>query len=194
VDPTERVELTPWRPEWADEFASLATELHGILEMHVRRIDHIGSTSVPHLPAKDIIDIQIIVETLDNPNLLDALGKAGYTQRTQPWNLRDHIPAGWEGDVHGWDKLVFAPPASARLCNVHVRVIGSPNERYALLFRDFLRSSESARAAWGHLKEALSSVTTNWSEYGSVKDPATDVLMVAAEQWARSDDWSVPTP
>jgi GrpB-like predicted nucleotidyltransferase (UPF0157 family) len=193
MDREAPVELSPWRPEWVAEFDSLATELNGLLGSDAQRIDHIGSTSVPELPAKDIIDVQVIVETLDEPRFTKVLDKAGYIQRTEPWNLRDHIPPGWEGDPREWAKLVFAPPSGARTSNIHVRLAGSPNERYALLFRDFLRSDRHARIAWGRVKAALSLATKNWSEYASAKDPATDVLMVAAEQWALSTTWSVST-
>jgi dephospho-CoA kinase len=78
------------------------------------------------------------------------------------------------------------------MSNVHVRMAGSPNERYALLFRDFLRADEAAREAWSRFKSALAQAAPTLSEYGAVKDPATDVLLALAEEWAEDTLWSVP--
>jgi hypothetical protein len=55
-------------------------------------------------------------------------------------------------------------------CNVQVRVSGSPNERYALLFRDFLRADASVRITWSRLKAELAKTAQDLSEYGAVKD------------------------
>ncbi len=97
------------------------------------RIDHIGSTSVPGLWAKDVIDVQVAVPELDSGRIVRALDPLGFAQRTDPWNMRDHIPAGWIGKPEAWSKLVFAPPERIS-ADVYVRLKGSPNERYALLF------------------------------------------------------------
>jgi GrpB-like predicted nucleotidyltransferase (UPF0157 family) len=63
------------------------------------RIDHIGSTSVPGLAAKDVIDMQVIVANLDRDAIVAALSEAQFIHKYAEWNLRDHIPAGWVGDV-----------------------------------------------------------------------------------------------
>ena len=72
---------------------------------------------------------------------------------------------------------------------MHVRAAGSPNERYALLFRDYLRSDEAARARWATVKAELAAATTTRDEYAERKDPLTDTLMVDAEAWAASTGW-----
>jgi GrpB-like predicted nucleotidyltransferase (UPF0157 family) len=192
MDLDERVVLSDWRPEWATDFEELAEVLNAALDGIAIRTDHIGSTSVPGLRAKDVIDVQVIVADLESDRIIQALELVGFEQRTMPWNLRDHIPAGWLGNPEGWSKLVFAPPNISRPSNVHVRRCGSPNERYALLFRDFLRASDEARDAWGRFKTQLAMATRNLSEYGAVKDPATDVLLALAERWATDTAWAVP--
>jgi dephospho-CoA kinase len=64
-------------------------------------------------------------------------------------------------------------------------VEGRANERYALLFRDYLRANDGARQAWAEFKRRLAShFATDLATYGQLKDPATDLLIVAAEQWA----------
>jgi dephospho-CoA kinase len=185
----ERVVLCAWREEWAADFGHLAALLQDALGHVALRVDHIGSTSVPGLAAKDVIDVQVVVAGLDRDAIVAALGKTGFTQRPGEWNQRDHVPAGWAGDAAGWDKLVFAPPSEHRAGNVHVRVAGRPNERYALLFRDFLRADSAARQAWGRFKAELAQRTGDLASYGAVKDPATDVLLAAAERWAEATGW-----
>jgi dephospho-CoA kinase len=85
---------------------------------------------------------------------------------------------------------VFSPAPGQRLSNVHVRVAGRANERYALLFRDYLRANAPARGAWALFKIRLAEVVPDPNSYGQVKDPATDVLLIAAEEWARQTRWT----
>jgi dephospho-CoA kinase len=192
MDLDDKAALSEWRSEWATDFALLAKELRAALGGLALRIDHIGSTSIPGLCAKDVIDMQVIVDDLDPEAIVGAMETIGFGHRDQGWNLGDHIPAGWTGNPNQWAKLVFGPPPGVRMCNVHVRVAGAPNERYALLFRDFLRDDASARIAWGRFKEQLAFATPTLRDYGAVKDPATDVLMSAAERWAMESDWAGP--
>jgi GrpB-like predicted nucleotidyltransferase (UPF0157 family) len=192
MDLDDWVVLSDWRPEWAADFDELAESLSAALDGIAIRIDHIGSTSVPGLRAKDVIDLQVVVAELESDRIIQALELVGFEQRTAAWNLQDHVPAGWVGNPEEWSKLVFAPPSTSRPSNVHVRRRGSPNERYALLFRDFLRADDGARDAWGRFKSQLAMATRNLSDYGAVKDPATDVLLALGERWATDSDWTVP--
>jgi dephospho-CoA kinase len=77
-----------------------------------------------------------------------------------------------------------APPS-----NVHVRVRGRANQRYALLFRDYLRADERAREAWGEFKRRLARHVSDLPAPGQIKDPATDVLVRAADSWADHVGW-----
>jgi GrpB-like predicted nucleotidyltransferase (UPF0157 family) len=188
------VVLSESRPEWPRDFEQMAQILASTFGDLALRVDHIGSTSVPGLPAKDVIDAQVVVRHLDNDRIMAAMNSVGYQQRTAAWNLRDHTPAGWSGAPNQWSKLVFVPPAQERDGNVHVRVAGAANERYSLLFRDFLRADGAARTAWARFKTQVALNTQTLSEYGGIKDPATDLLMSLAEHWAHENDWSVPQP
>lgn len=162
-----------------------------MLGAHVVRIDHIGSTSVPGLVAKDVIDVQVIVRSLhpEEP-LIDAFTRSGFALRKDDWNQQDHIPASGPPAAEMWRKLVFGSPPSDRPSNIHVRVLGAANERYALLFRDFLRANEGARQAWSEFKIRLAAAAADRETYGQVKDPATDVLLLAAEAWAAATRWT----
>ena len=188
---TVAIQLWEYQESWPREFDDLAFRLRRALGEHALAIDHIGSTAVPGLVAKPVIDAQVVVRSLAEQDSLVRLFRAvGFDLRSGEWNFRDHIPAGWTGDPAMWQKFVVAPKdAMSRPSNVHVRVAGSPNERYALLFRDFLRSHHEACRTWAAFKERLAASAATLPEYGQLKDPATDVLMTAAEQWAQLTAW-----
>src|SRR4030095_11323436 len=86
------VAIVDYDPTWPDQFEQLATALRRHLGDAVLAIDHIGSTAVPGLAAKDIIDIQVSVADLaDADRLAPAFPHAGYTAS----GLRlDHAPSG----------------------------------------------------------------------------------------------------
>lgn len=186
-DEVAPVAVLDHRPQWALEYAQLARTLHGALGEQARSVDHVGSTSVPGLAAKDCVDIQIGVEAIDAARHIALLGAIGFRCRPEPWN-RIEISGGQE-----CRKLVFAPPPGARACNVHLREEGGPNVRFALLFRDFLRADAAARDAWGAFKKRLALSVPDLADYGQIKAPATQVLMAAAERWAATIGWR-PVP
>jgi GrpB-like predicted nucleotidyltransferase (UPF0157 family) len=178
--------VKPYQATWPREFETLARRLTEALGSLAVRVDHIGSTSVPGLAAKDVIDVQVIVTSLQaTAAITEAMRRIGYQLRAGEWNLRDHVPAGWQGPDSEWDKLVFGPPGGERPTNVHVRVHGRANERYALLFRDYLRANRRARQAWDEFKLRLAShFPSDLATYGQLKDPATDLLIAAGDEWA----------
>ena len=176
------ISVVDYRSEWAREFEVIAEELRVVLGGRERHIDHVGSTSVPGLPAKDCIDIQIRVAALDD--VAPHLTKAGFRLRPEVWNQVE-VSSGQE-----CRKLVFAPAVGARTANVHVRLDGGPNARYALLFRDYLRVDEQARNGWGAFKQRLAVSVPDLMDYGQIKAPATEVLMAGAERWAVATNWS----
>lgn len=186
------IKLTEWQDSWANDFGELADRIRDAAGPSVVRVDHIGSTSVPGMTAKDIIDVQVIVRRLPDEQLEDGLLAAGFTRSPGDHELRDHVPDSWDGDPSAWDKRVFRPPAGTRPGNVHVRITGRPNERYALLFRDFLTADRGARKAWALFKQRLSRAVNDFNSYGQIKDPASDILMAAAERWAADTGWHPP--
>ncbi|WP_327294557.1 GrpB family protein [Streptomyces sp. NBC_01197] len=186
--PDERgqVAVVEYRPQWPMEFELLAGMLRDALGDLVLGVDHVGSTSVPGLPAKDCIDVQVRMTSIDEARDVPLLAVIGFRCRPEPWN-RVEVSGGQR--CH---KLVFAPPAGARSCNVHLREDAGPNARFALLFRAYLRADEDARRAWGAFKQRLALSVPDLSDYGQIKAPATEVLMAAAERWAADTGWSAP--
>jgi GrpB-like predicted nucleotidyltransferase (UPF0157 family) len=88
-----------------------------------------------------------------------------------------------------WEKRLWQSPSGAgRRVNVHVRVAGWPNQRYALLFRDYLRAHPGAAAAYARLKRELAHrLGDDLASYTQLKDPACDLVIVAAQDWAATD-------
>jgi GrpB-like predicted nucleotidyltransferase (UPF0157 family) len=182
-----RIVIDEYRAEWQDEFAAIEGVLRSALGPLALRIDHIGSTAVPGLPAKDIIDLQVTVDHFTH-ELEAAFLKAGYLRRTEIMN--DHQPPGASGEARDWEKQYYQPTAGVRPVHVHVRRAGSANGRYALLFRDYLRAHPGAAAAYAQIKRALAAHDpTDWDLYYDVKDPVCDITMAGAEEWARIVDW-----
>lgn len=179
--------MIPYQPAWPEEFRALGGILRNALGDHALRIDHIGSTSVPGLAAKDIIDIQITVQAL-GPAVAQPLHQAGY-ERIE--NItQDHLPPGSGSQMSDWTKWIFKPPAFQRPTNVHVRMAGRPNQRYALLFRDYLRAHPPAAQAYARVKNALAKYhALDVDAYYDIKDPVCDIIMGGAEIWAEQTQW-----
>jgi GrpB-like predicted nucleotidyltransferase (UPF0157 family) len=179
--------------DWPAEFAQIAHRLRASLGRLAVRIDHIGSTSVPNLPAKDIVDVQVTVETLDLEQLRPLFREVGFVH-SSTIGLSDHRPPGAVGPDEDWTKLLFTPTAGQRAAHVHVRVGGRPNQRYALLFRDYLRTHPTAAEAYAELKRRLAALGIDRGVYAETKDPACDLIMVAAEDWAIHSNWRPARP
>ena len=187
-----RIAIVPPDPRWPAEFRALAGPLQTALGGRALRIDHIGSTAIPDLPAKDIIDIQVTVAALDD-GLAAALAPLGYTRfGTIAW---DHVPPGHTDPPEEWAKQFYRPPAEQRPTNLHVRQAGRANQRYALLFRDYLRADPSAREAYAQIKQALARLhPDDVDAYYAVKDPVCDLIMRAAERWAVATGYTPGVP
>jgi len=142
------IEIHPPRQSWVDDFASLKQAILRAAPAGAA-IHHIGSTAVPGLAAKDIIDIQVSVDALD---LVDeaAFEQEGFKSRSI---VADHCPPGLDLAGDELKKLYFK--STGRPGNIHVREKGRFNQRYALLCRDFLRAHPTAAAAYGLIKQRL---------------------------------------
>lgn len=183
------IEIVEYQPRWQEEFRSLAREIRFVLGPLAQRIDHIGSTSVPGLAAKDRLDIQMtVVSSEDLDRALAALARAGFQPR--PGNVSDHVPPGASDSPNDWDKRFAAQRPNERAANIHIRVAGAANQRYPLLFRDYLRAHPRSAAAYAELKRRLAENLADINTYADVKDPACDLIIVAAESWAETTTWT----
>lgn len=185
------IEIVPYNEQWPHEFRHIAAKLRGALGDLALRIDHIGSTSVAGLAAKDVIDVQASImsfEVIEQVRM--ALESIGYAMRGG--FDHDHHPPRFTGADSEWEKRFFFPPAGQRRTNLHMRVLGRANQRYALLFRDYLRAHEDIAAAYAAVKLRLAHYHADDIEaYVDIKDPVCDVIMGGAERWAASVGWQV---
>jgi GrpB-like predicted nucleotidyltransferase (UPF0157 family) len=182
------IKIIPYQPAWRDDFLTIGRLLRDSLGKLALRIDHIGSTAVPGLAAKDIIDVQVTVARFER-SVEQALKRAGFTHLENI--TQDHLPPGSAGGAAEWLKWLYRPPAGQRPANIHIRQAGKANQRYALLFRDYLRANPAAAQAYAQVKEALVKYHPNdMDAYYDVKDPVCDIIISGAEVWAGSIQWT----
>ena len=178
--------MNDYNPMWPKEFEVLRLSLLEILGSLALRVDHIGSTSVPGLGAKDIIDIQVTVRELTS-EVKQRLVDAGYH-----WFeafRHDHVPLGEVDDPQLWAKFTFSQPKGQRRANVHLRIDGNPNQRYALLFRDYLRAHPNSAGTVELIKrEIVKRHADDEDAYYAIKDPVYDLIWDAAQEWAKQTD------
>jgi GrpB-like predicted nucleotidyltransferase (UPF0157 family) len=182
------IEIHPPSAAWPGDFLALKARLVDVMPTG-SLIHHIGSTAVPGLAAKDVIDIQVSVDRLDqvDPAAVVALG---FKQREMS-GIGDHCPPGMELPDAELTKLFFK--STGRAANVHVRERGRFNQRYALLCRDFLRSHPVAAQAYVLVKQNLvKHVGDDEGAYYDIKDPVFDIIVDGANEWAMRVGWTEP--
>lgn len=184
--------MAPPDPAWLLRFQ----HLRGVLAVAappgaVLRLDHIGSTAVPGLAAKPVIDIQATVRTEADLDDLDAwLPATGFILR--PGLVHDHTPAWLAGaPAADWVKrFARLDRDGVRQAHFHVRIQDRPNQRYPLLVRDFLRAHPRQAAAYAETKRRLAALAPDSDAYAVAKDPVADLLLAAAEDWAAATGWA----
>ena len=172
--------IAAYDPDWPALFQDLGRGLRGTLGLTALRIDHIGSTAVPGLAAKPVIDIQVSV---------GALEPAG--QFRMPLEL-----AGWtfRADNDDRTKRYFREAPGARRTHLHVRRAGSWSEQFALLFRDFLRACPERAAEYAAHKQALAArYGADREGYTVAKGPFIWATIQLADEWAKATGW-LPGP
>jgi dephospho-CoA kinase len=177
-----------YRADWPDRAAALAASLRGRLGPRAERVDHIGSTSIPGMAAKDILDMQVSVAGLEEAAAAFDEPLAGLGFEPSPYRF-DHIPAERDDDPRRWSKRLWLRRGRLGAVNLHVRRRGSPNERLALLFRDWFRAHPGAVAGYAAFKVALAAAVPDVEIYSDIKDPVVDVVIAAAEEWAAGTGW-----
>jgi dephospho-CoA kinase len=177
---TTDVPLVDPDPDWPAAAARLGARVSAAAGERGRGVAHIGSTAVPGMPAKDVIDLQLGVDSLDDADRVrDALAETGFPgrpdiDRDRPWPKRYHGGADPGRRVH-----------------LHVRVVGSPGWRHALLCRDWLRADPDAHAEYLALKRAsVVAASRDMPHYVDGKEPWFDAASPRAERWAVSSGWS----
>jgi dephospho-CoA kinase len=191
--------VVPYDRSWPDQARRIAARLNTACGHRALRIDHIGSTAVPGLDAKDVIDMQVTVASLgDADELAEALRSAGYVQR--PISADESKPdarstvAGINGsdDESLWQKRIHSSADPGRPTNVHLRVDGWPNQQFALLFVDWLAASPTARERYLAVKRDAERAD-DIEGYVTAKEPWFADAYGEAWAWADATGWE-PSP
>jgi dephospho-CoA kinase len=174
-------ELVPHNPAWRDDALRIIKRIEMACGERALRVDHIGSTAVPDMEAKDVIDIQITVASLDVADeLVGPITDAGYPRIeriTQDWPHTGHSAL--------WRKRIHCAADSGRPANVHIRVAGSPGQQFALLFRDWLRAIAGVQDEYVSVKRhALAA-----PDYAEAKEPWFADAYRRAWEWAEATGW-----
>lgn len=178
--------LVPADPSWPDQARRIVGRLQTACGHRALRIDHIGSTALPALDAKDVIDIQITVESLAVADeLAEPLLAAGYPRVEAITQDVAHTD-----DSTLWQKRIHASADPGRPTNVHLRVNGWPNQQFALLFVAWLRADVGARADYLAVKlEAEQVAGGDIARYADAKEPWFADAYRRAWEWADSTGW-----
>lgn len=140
---TRVVKIEPYDPEWGQEFNQIKSYLMGFIREQVVGIEHVGSTSVPGLAAKPIIDLDVVIESRDVlPEIIAQLKQAGY----------EH-----EGDLGIKGREVFQEVRNSEFLRHHLYVCTRDCRAYKehILFRDYLRADEQTKNKYARLKRDL---------------------------------------
>jgi len=178
--------LVPYDPEWPDDARRIINRLRMACGAKALRVDHIGSTAVPAMDGKDVIDVQVTVESLDVADeLAGVLTNVGYSRVE---GITSDVPH--DGDPALWRKRFHGAADPGRPANVHVRVDGWPNQQFALLFVDWLTANPGVREDYLTAKrKALGT-----ADYADAKEPWFLDAYWRARAWADSTGWHSPEP
>ncbi|WP_446663511.1 dephospho-CoA kinase [Flexivirga sp. B27] len=158
------------------------------LDDRVAGIDHIGSTSVPGLGAKDVIDLQLRVLDLDlatSDAFRDALRAAGFVDG----RLRTDTPHEWAPEPEVWRKAYFNGADPGTVFHLHVRPADGPGAQLALQFRDWLRANPAERDAYVAEKRRIAALHPGRTEadraaYPTAKEPWMAAALGRARAWS----------
>jgi GrpB-like predicted nucleotidyltransferase (UPF0157 family) len=171
------IEIVSYDPAWPRLFAELGRNLRDALGDVALRIDHIGSTAVPHLAAKPVIDVQVSVASFEPLQAFKGpLERLGFVYR---------------GDNPERTKRYFREPPGSRRTHLHVRRAGSFSEQWALLFRDYLRGHRGVAKEYEAVKRRLAArFPHDRAAYTQAKVPFMWQVIRQVDAWAQARDWA----
>ena len=160
------IELVDYDPQWPVEFAMLEDEIRRALGPRALAVEHVGSTSVPGLSAKPIIDILLVVaDSADEPAYVPPLQAAGYTLRIR------------EPDWHEHRMFRRRSPN----INLHVFSPDSPEVGRLLAFRDHLRADAADRELYETTKRRLARRQWKYTQdYADAKSEVVEEILARA--------------
>ena len=166
-----RIIIVDYDPAWPKQFEMHASIIAGALGDSALRIEHIGSTSVPGLAAKPIVDILgVVQDSTDESTYLPQLEAAGYVLRVREPEWNEH--------------RMFRTPKND--VHIHIYSAGCPEIRRNLIFRHRLRCNSDDRNRYEHTKRELA--MKEWPDGNAYADAKSDVIesIIAAAQPANA--------
>jgi GrpB-like predicted nucleotidyltransferase (UPF0157 family) len=163
----KEVVLAEYDPEWPKWFARAEEQIRGALGDAVLRLDHVGSTSVPGLAAKPLIDINLVVDdTTDEAANVPQLEALGYVLRVREPDWYEHRL------LRGYD-----PPV-----NLHVFPPGCEEIGRMLVFRDWLRTNDEDRELYARTKRELAAKEWKYVQnYADAKTAVVEEILARAQ-------------
>lgn len=173
----DHIIIAPYDPTWPRLFAELGESLRAALSAVAVRIDHIGSTSVPGLDAKPIIDVQISVASFEPREAFRVpMESLGFVHRAQNPDLT---------------KRYFREAPGTRRTHIHVRRAGSWGEQFALLFRDYMRTHPQEARRYAEMKYRLAQqYRDDRHGYTEAKGPFLWQTMAKVDRWNQETGWT----
>lgn len=170
------VQLVPYNPKWAELFDQEQKLLKSAFGNTIIAIEHIGSTAIPGIPAKPILDILVGVRDLEIAgNMKDTFEQLGYEHRSF---LERHT----KEDVQ-WEELYVKGAESKRTHYVHVVVYGGKHWKDDLLFRDYLQTHPEQAMQYAELKQKLADqYAHDRKTYTKMKQEYIDMVCKLAEK------------
>jgi len=166
------ITLVDYDPAWPKNFTREAKRIKTALGERAIMLEHVGSTSVPGLVAKPIIDILLVVaNSADEPSYVPMLEAAGYVLRIREPDWHEH-------------RLFKGPDTNI---NLHVFTQGSEEIRKHLMLRDWLLANEADRELYARSKRSLAS--KKWKYVQNYADAKTEIIEAILERAKASSGW-----
>jgi dephospho-CoA kinase len=176
-----RPHVVPYDPTWPEDAKRIINRIRTAGGSKALRVDHIGSTAVAGMDAKDVIDIQVTVASLAVADeLAQPLADVGYPRKE---HITSDVPHG--DDPRLWQKRFHGAADPGRPANVHVRVDGWPNQQFALLFTDWLRANPGVQGDYRAMKRSALQAP----DYVGAKEPWFLDAYRRAWKWADAAGW-----
>jgi dephospho-CoA kinase len=184
--------LVAYDDSWPPTAARLMRRVTLALGEWAVAVEHIGSTSVPGLIARDVIELQVGVRGLadaDGAEFVRALAGKGFPRAEDCDHNSGSLPR-WIDDATLWCERLHGSADPGRAVHLYVRETHGPAWRTALLLRDWLRAETDERDAYGALKRHLVQSAPTSSEYLQAKTSWLEKAFARASAWAGLTGWT----
>ncbi|MFN2478931.1 MAG: dephospho-CoA kinase [Pseudonocardiaceae bacterium] len=171
---------------WPEQARRVIARIAAVAGRRAHCLDHIGSTAVPGLAARDVLDIQVVVADLTAAErLADDLVGAGLIRWSGRW-------CDIARDGTTWEKAMATNADPDRAVNCHIRPADSPTWRDAVLLRDWLRAHPAGVREYADLKHHLTAQQLDSIDaYATAKTPFVASALDRAQRWAARTGWRV---